>query len=491
MTLRGLARGSILYSIGFVLPRIGSFLLLPIYVSVLSTEEFGAVALVVSVAQLSANIFRMGMDGALMRMHFDSTDPDRQNRLTATVATMTGGVAAIGALITAVLAYAFFSMLFAGLEFLPFGAMAAVLSFTVTFQYLPATVFRAREEPGRFLAFTGGAFVVTAIVTLVLLLVVRTGVIGALFGQLAGGAFVVALSVILVIRVGGPSIDRKIARDALRFGLPLVPHTLSGWVLNVSDRWLLSFLLPMSASAARSAIGVYSLGYQLAYALDLLAQSFNAAWVPFFYRYGSTRLGPGIHREMTTLVVAAFAALGAALTLNATLIVGVIAAPEYGPAADIIPILALAFVAHVFYITVVTVLFHERQTGILPLITAGSAAANVAVNVALIPLIGIFGAAWATLAAFSVMAIATYLAARRVYPVELAWPRLGLLFIIPIAAAGFASTRPGALTVPDVALNLALSVAGVSAAAAIGLTPFRSLRTLTRTVAGEEPEPTR
>ncbi|MEO5985683.1 MAG: polysaccharide biosynthesis C-terminal domain-containing protein, partial [Candidatus Limnocylindria bacterium] len=225
--------------------------------------------------------------------------------------------------------------------------------------------------------------------------------------------------------------------------------------------------------------------------LDLLAQSFNAAWVPFFYRYGSTRLGPGIHREMTTLVVAAFAALGAALALNATLIVGVIAAPEYGPAADIIPILVLAFVAHVFYITVVTVLFHERQTGILPLITAGSAAANVAVNLALIPLIGIFGAAWATLAAFSVMAIATYLAARRVYPVDLAWPRLGLLFIIPIAAAGFASTRPGALTVPDVALNLALSVAVLSAAAAIGLTPFRSLRTLTRTVASEEPAPTR
>ena len=95
MTLRGVARGSILYSIGFVLPRIGTFLLLPIYVTVLSTADFGAVALVVSVAQLVATFLRMGMDGALMRMHFDSSDPARQNRLIATVASMTAVVATL------------------------------------------------------------------------------------------------------------------------------------------------------------------------------------------------------------------------------------------------------------------------------------------------------------------------------------------------------------------------------------------------------------
>src|SRR6187200_181154 len=164
MTLRGVARGSVLYSIGFVLPRIGTFLLLPIYVTVLSTADFGAVALVTSVAQLVATFLRMGMDGALMRMHFDSADPARQNRLIATVATMTV-VVTLGALVTAALAYLFFEALFAGLEFIPYGATAAALSFTVTFQYFPATVFRAHEQPTRFVAFTGGIFLVTALVT--------------------------------------------------------------------------------------------------------------------------------------------------------------------------------------------------------------------------------------------------------------------------------------------------------------------------------------
>ncbi len=312
MTLRSLARGSLLYSVGFVLPRVGAFLLLPIYVSVLSTADYGAVALVTSVAQLLANILRMGLDGALMRMHFDSSDPARQDRLIGTIATLTVVVAAAGSAVAALLSWAFFSMLFAGLAFMPFGLIAAVLSFTTTFQFLPATILRAREQPGRFLGFTGGAFLVTAATTLLLLVVLRVGVVGALFGQLAGGVLVVAVTGAMVARAGGPAMDRRLAAEALRFGLPLVPHTISGWMLNVSDRWLLSFLLPVSALQARAAIGVYSLGYQLAYAIDLLAQSFNSAWVPFFYRYGSTPQALGIHREMTTMVMAGFGTLAAA-----------------------------------------------------------------------------------------------------------------------------------------------------------------------------------
>lgn len=485
MTLRGVARGSILYSIGFVLPRIGAFLLLPIYVTVLSTADFGAIALVTSVAQLVATVLRMGMDGALMRMHFDSADPERQDRLIATVATMTAVVATLGALLAGALAYLFFEALFAGLEFVPYGATAAALSFSVTFQYFPATVFRAREQPARFVAFTGGIFLVTAVVTVVLLLVLDLGVVGALAGQLAGGVFVVAVSALMLLRAGGPAIDPTLARGALNFGLPLVPHALAGWLLNVSDRWLLSFLLPLPAAAARSAIGVYSLGYQLAYAIDLLAQSFNAAWVPFFYRYGATPQGPRILREMTTLTMAAFSAIAAVLAINATLVVTVIASPDFAEAADLIPILAPAFVAHVFYIAVVTVIFHERRTRILPLITAAAAGVNVLANIVLIPRIGIVGAAWATLVAFVFMAVATTIAAGRVYRLELDWLRLVALFAVVVAASAFALASGDHLDLERVVVDIGASAVVALIALVVALAPAGSLRSLTRAAARE------
>jgi O-antigen/teichoic acid export membrane protein len=483
VTLRGLARGSVLYSIGFVLPRIGTFLLLPVYVTFLSTEDFGAIALVVSVAQLLASVLRMGMDGALIRLHFDAADRSQQQRLLATVATLTLIVALVGALLAGLLAWAFFAVLFAGLAFLPFGLVAAVLSFSTTFQYLPATVFRAREEPSRFLAFTGSAFLITAAVTLLLVVWLRVGVLGALIGHLAGGGFVVIVSAAMLIRASGPLLDRRQMRESLRFGLPLVPHALAGWLLNVSDRWLLSFLLQLPALQARSAIGVYSLGYQLAYAVDLLAQSFNAAWGPFFYRYGSTPQGPAIHREVSTLVMAAFGALAALVAINATLIVTVIARPAFAPAAGLIPILSVAFTARVFYMTAVTVIFHERRTGVLPVITGGAAAVNVVTNALLIPPLGITGAAWATLAAFVAMAAATYVAARRVYLVRLDWARLIVLCGMVVATAAYALSQGLELTLPRLALDggVSLLVVAIPAVAVIG--PLRALRRETRAAA--------
>jgi O-antigen/teichoic acid export membrane protein len=490
VTLRGLARGSFLYSIGFLLPRVGAFLLLPIYVSVLSTADYGAIVLVVSVAQLIASVMRMGLDGALMRMHFDSADRQAQNRLIGTVATMTALVAAAGSTLIGLAAWAFFDTVFSGLPFVPYGVIAAILSFTTTFQALPATVLRAREEPGRFLAFSGGAFTVTAATTLLLLVVLRVGVVGALLGQLAGGIFVVLVTVAMVARAGGPSLDRKIAREALAFGLPLVPHTLSGWLLNVSDRWLLNFLLPLSAVMTRAAIGVYSLGYQLAYAIDLLAQSFNSAWVPFFYRYGATPQAIGIHREMTSMVMAGFGALSALLAIHAELVVTVVSRPEFLPAAELIPILTVAFFAHVFYIAVVTVVFYARRTAVLPVITGASAAVNIGSNFFLIPALGIKGAAWATLLAFGFMAIATYVPARRWRLVALDWPRLAVIGVVVVGASAWATWQGRQLSVGRVSLDMLVSIAVVLVALALVVAPQRRLRTLTRAArASEVPVP--
>jgi O-antigen/teichoic acid export membrane protein len=236
----------------------------------------------------------------------------------------------------------------------------------------------------------------------------------------------------------------------------------------------------MTAVAARAEIGIYSLAYQLAYAVDLLAQSFNAAWVPFYYRHGDSPQGTGIHRETTSMVMAAFGALSALLAINAELIVTVIARPEFGPAAGIVPILAVGFLAHAFYIAIVTVLFHARQTRILPIITGLSALLNVGVNVVLIPTLGTTGAAWATLLAFVFMAAATTVAARRVRRVSVDWPRVGLMAALSVAAAAWTTTRTGSLSIERVAVDLALSLLVVAVAVVIALGPFRRLRSLTR-----------
>ena len=98
---------------------------------------------------------------------------------------------------------------------------------------------------------------------------------------------VVLLQLVLCAEFALPRerLDHVEAEDV---GLPLLPHTLAGWLLNVSDRWLLGLLLGLSVTETLGAIGVYSLGYQLGYAVGLAAISFNAAWLPVLYRLAET-----------------------------------------------------------------------------------------------------------------------------------------------------------------------------------------------------------
>ena len=73
-----------------------------------------------------------------------------------------------------------------------------------------------------------------------------------------------------------------------------------------------------------------------------------------------------------------------------------------------------------------------------------AAAVNIAVNLLLIPIIGFPGAAWATLIAYFVMAVMTYIMTQRIYPMKYEWGRLlkigiALAIVVVTEAAVLAS----------------------------------------------------
>ncbi|MBE9068430.1 oligosaccharide flippase family protein, partial [Leptolyngbya cf. ectocarpi LEGE 11479] len=67
-------------------------------------------------------------------------------------------------------------------------------------------------------------------------------------------------------------------KNALSFGLPLIPHALSGWVINYIDRFFIAAMIGMSD------VGIYSVAYQIGNIIGILALSFNQAWSPFLFK---------------------------------------------------------------------------------------------------------------------------------------------------------------------------------------------------------------
>jgi len=437
VTLRALLRGSLIYTLGSVIPRLGIFLLLPVYTLGMGAGEFGVFSLMLSLAGLLTIFFRLGLDGSLLRFHF-LMPAGRVAALYWTTAALTAAAGVGLGLGGAVLVAPVFGNAFAGIPFLPYGALAIAIGALTAFQFVPTSYFRATERPELVFWLGVASFGAGAVATLVLVLGLHLGAVGGLIGQVVAGAAILAVAAAVLLRLRPAVFDGGLARQDLAFGLPLIPHSIAGWVLNLSDRWLIGLFIGLTAAAAQAAVGIYSLGYQIGQLVSLIGVAVNLAWMPFFYEHGERPEGPAILREMSSLSVGALAIVAVLAGVLAPEAIAILAPKSWGPdaglAASVVPLVAFAALIQGLYFMVASPIFLHRRTRTLPLLTIAAGAVNVGLNVVLIPRIGILGAAWSTIAGYLTMLVLSFWYAGRSYPVTLDWGRMAALFAVAAAA---------------------------------------------------------
>ena len=261
MTLRTLVRGSAIYAGGTMLARLGGFILLPIYLQLMSRSEYGLVALMTSIVGFLGIAYKLGLDGALMRLHFDTPRKQRAGLYRSLLA-VTLVFSAAASLLLAGAAGPFFDTIFFGVPFAPYGVLALAIAFVGSGDYVPSILYRSTQQPGRFLAFQLGSFAITSALSLGLV-ASGLGAAGALLGQLIGGGVMLVVAVVIAARLRGPmwlpeSIDTGAALQCADRPAPggTVDHAAlgpagcsgscwhcrprSGWRRSVPTRWATS-----------------------------------------------------------------------------------------------------------------------------------------------------------------------------------------------------------------------------------------------------------
>jgi O-antigen/teichoic acid export membrane protein len=242
-----------------------------------------------------------------------------------------------------------------------------------------------------------------------------------------------------------------------RFGLPLVPTALFLWVTNFSDR----FFLVKLADVAEA--GLYSVGVRVASAMVLLLTAFRMAWPAFAYSIRDDTEARRTYAYVLSYltVVTAWVALG--LTLLSPWLVDLLAAAAFAESSRVVGPLAFSTVAYAAYIVFAIGVGRSRRTQFNWVVTGVAAAVNLALNLALIPHYGMMGAAVATLAAYSAMAVGMAWWAQRVYPVPYQWRRVVTAALVAVALAAAGKLVGGGLVVQAtlaLAYPLALLPAG-------------------------------
>jgi O-antigen/teichoic acid export membrane protein len=437
--LRELSKNLAIYGLGDVATQLVNFLLLRVYVQYLSQSDYGVLALLGSVEAVTKLFFRWGVDGSFMRFWYDCEDDGARQRLASTLfffLLALNGLLLLGAVISAPWLSAWLGT--------PNYTLALQLvllnTFAIGFTFIPFHVLRMQQRAREFsvLAFARSAG--TLVLRLVLVVGLDFGVMGVVYADL----IVTAVLVIVMIRSFAPLIrpmfSMPLLRDALAFGLPRVPHGFAQQVIAVGDKFILSWFVPLSQ------IGLYSMGVSVGLIQKIFLAAFEYAWAPFYY---ATVREPGaeqIFSGITTYGVAVLALMTAGLSAIAADLLHVVTHGQYTSAAGVVGWTAVGVFFQGVYLMTSIGLNITRHTRYYPVSTAIAAAANVGLNIALIPRYGIMGAAYANGIAYAVQAVIAFQFSQHFYPIRYELGRLtivvGAAFIAYVAGIALPSMPP-------------------------------------------------
>jgi O-antigen/teichoic acid export membrane protein len=419
--VRKLVGASAIYGLGSVVVRGLALLLLPLYTRYLTPAEYGIVALTLACTVALGMVYPLGLRGAVSRTYYDEGSvEERRGRLGTLWIAMTLSAVAM-ALVLDRIGPAVAAAVLPEVPFHPYLRLAVWTAFFAVLSQAPLVILQAQERASVYVTLTVGTALMTAAIT-VLLVVKGGGAEGYLRGTLIAGALAAVPYCVLTLSQIRMTFSLSVLGPALAFSLPLVPHSLAGWALELSDRAVLTRLVPLRD------VGIYSLGYQLGAAMGLLTTAFNAAWVPFLFgtlKNEGQAAHPKLARLVTYLAMTlCFIGLGWALMVEHA--VGLIATAEFRDAARVTPWVIGGYVCAGLYLAPTNLLFWRQRTGTIPLVALAAAVTNIGLNLWLVPRHGAIAAAWSTLAAYLVLLVMTWRLAERVYPFPYEYRHIGL-----------------------------------------------------------------
>jgi O-antigen/teichoic acid export membrane protein len=472
LAVRELAGSSVVYGLGSILTRALIFLLLPVYTRFLSPADYGIVTVTATITSILLLVYPLGIHGAASRFYFAVDSPEERRSRTGTLWLATVLFAGLAAVLLDLAGGSLLQRVVPGLPFHPYVRLAIWTAFLLALSLVPFLVLQLQQRPGTYLAVTVGSSLATAAATLLFVVGLKEGAAGYLRGALAGAAVTALCAIGIAARSVRMTIRRDVALAALGYGLPLVPHALAGWVLELSDRTILA------RYATLGDVGIYSLGYQIGTVPGLIIAAFNAAWIPYLFKalgtgepHAPERLSRLATYYAMTLV---FFALGLALLVGPML--RLLVAPAYHASAGITPWITAAYVLYGLYIIPISFLFWRERTGRVPLVTLMAGVVNVGLNLWLIPRYGMIAAAWSTLGAYLVMLPVAWASARGVHPFPYEYGRLARVLLVGGALFAVGSALPYASPSLEMAGRLAAWAAFPFALAAVGTFQSRELR---------------
>jgi O-antigen/teichoic acid export membrane protein len=429
--LKRLGKDAAFYGVGGVLQKFVGFLLFPIYTRVLTPAAYGTQDLVFTSIIIISYVLTLGLDSGTARHYYDAKTEDDKKKVISTYLWIELLVSIPICLLLIIFAELICSVLFQDGSLTPYFRIGVVsLPFTLVGSVTLLTL-RLTFRPKIFSVVTGATVLVQGLTSVYLVVFLQLDVLGVFIAYLITSIFRATFGLVLTYQQFGLVISAVWLKRMLAFGVPLVPASLSIWILNYSNRFFLVRL------GSLNDVGLISVGTKVASIVLLAITAFRTAWGPFaFSLIDDEALAKKTYSRVFTyyLLVTMLATVG--LSVFSRELVLLLSTVEYEASASVVPFLSLSNTIWGAVVIVAIGYDIAKKSYHTTIAVIIGAAFNIGLNILLIPLWGIVGAAVSTMFGNIVALIYCRFAANKYFTVQYDYQRIIRLVGISIATIG-------------------------------------------------------
>lgn len=407
---------SSLYFFVSIAQKLISCALLPIYTYYLDQYNLGIVSVCASVSTLAPLLVFLGISDAVYFLSLRSESPPGSIlRVALHFQSRVFLLAASGVVLLTIWLKNKLIFNIPVYPYLFFSLMAGLLGgFFVTSQ----EQLRASERMKEYSLFGGIQFTLTTTLAVLFLIYFQRNALSIILAAV----FSNSITALLTLWWGRVDTREKLPkiRELLSFSTPLVPHNFAHWIKGFGDRIALSYFTTTQAA------GIYFVAVNIVQPFYLGVNSFAASNNPRFFQLSQTKHWRQV-TDMLLLSTAGFSAAAIAFGLFAPNLVSLLTSPTFHSTSQFIPVLLSAMLFWVIYSNLVLVIYQQKKSRLLAVITLVALSSSFLTTLVLIVTLSVLGAAIGAVFANMLLVAAVYLFCQKL--IKLPWPIFEASFI--------------------------------------------------------------
>lgn len=385
-----LVNNSAIFAVGNLGSKLIIFFLVPLYTYYLTTSDFGTSDLITTTINLLIPIVTLSIKESVLRFVMDKQYDKK--------------VVLINSFVVMIIGFMLFVLLYPIIAILlPFYDYIQLFYVLLFFQSLNVLVTQYVRAKGmvKLFALSGIINAFSLLVSTILLMIIFelaiTGyILSFIIANIVSSIFVISFGKILK-DIDTRRINFKILKEMLWFSIPLIPNALMWWIIGFSDRYIITYILGLSAN------GLYAVASRIPSILSVINSIFFQAWqMSAIEEYESKDKSKFYSNVFSMFSVLMFVGTSIIIVFL-KYIMDILVADAYYEAWKYIPFLLLGAVFSSFSQFLGTNYIAAKQTlGVFKSSVVG-AFLNLTLNLLLIPIMGIYGASVGTMISFLII----------------------------------------------------------------------------------------